>query len=604
MWLPAPTEVDAGARFRRAQRLMIRGADDTAEVDVEHERCIVGHVGYPGYPVRCMVARESTIVLEGHIYDRSDDQLERDLQELIRRAFDATDGRDVVSDFVKNTDGDFLVVAVSATGDRCIVFSDALGRLPAYLQIGPAGLALAREPKFVGGIVGTWGFDRLALAQSFWLGYPLGERTLFEGIERIAGGFFLEARQTATGVQSTRASTYAFRCDAKSDVRGMKASAADLASRFVVATEGRARVAGGAPVVVSLSGGNDSRSVLGGLGRARDHAIAATFRRAGGGQSADVRVAEHIAGSLGIPWNAIELSPVGPDEEERLVWMKDGLNPVTMAFILPFLEEVRRRWGDRAVLLTGDGGDKVVPDLRPVRHPRTMDALVGAVVEDAAMMPAEAVEALFALPSGSLVEELRDRLGSYPEPSPEHKFVRWQIAERARKWLFEGEDRARCFVWQASPFYALPVFEAAMAVPDDRKSDLRFYAEVQRQLDPVLLAIPHADTGLSIDSARYRARSVTRRWTLRALGPVGRPLLQRLKADRVEATALRSDTVARLRDAETTGSKLLQSMDASVASELVSTATRRGLQNWGTVLLLDRLWTDRIPPRGGAADAR
>ena len=258
------------------------------------------------------------------------------------------------------------------------------------------------------------------------------------------------------------------------------------------------------------------------------------------------------------------------------------------------------RW---AVLLTGDGGDKVFPDLRPVRRPRTMEGLVRAVLEDAAMMPAEAVEALFALPSGSLVEELRSRLGAYPEPSPEHRFVRWQIAERARKWLFEGEDRARCFVWQATPFYALPVFEAAMAVPDDRKSDLRFYAEVQRHLDAALLAIPHADTGLSIDSARFHLRSVTRRWTLRALGPIGRPLLQRLKVDRVEATALRSDIVSRLRDADTAGSRLMETMEPSVVYDQVAIATRRGLQNWSTVLLLDRLWKERIPAPEGAADA-
>ncbi|MEA2577373.1 MAG: hypothetical protein QOD78_961, partial [Chloroflexota bacterium] len=582
VWLPAPTQVGAGARFRRAQRLMIRGAEDTAEIDVEHERCIVGHVGYPGYPVRCLVAPESTIVVEGHAYDRTADQFDRDVQELVRRAFDATDAREVVSDFVKGTDGDFLVVAVAATGDRCIVFSDALGRLPVYLQDGPAGLALAREPKFLGGIAGTWGFDRLGLAQSFWLGFPLGERTLFEGIERTGVGFFLEARPTDDGVQSSRASTYAFRCDAKSDVRGLQASATDLAARFVAATEARARAAGDAPVVVSLSGGNDSRSVLGGLGQAREHAIAATFRRPGGGHAADVLGAERIAGSLGIPWESIDLSPVGADEEERLVWMKDGLNPVTMAFILPFLEETRRRWGDRAVLLTGDGGDKVFPDLRPVRRPRTMDGLVSAVLEDAAMLPAPAVEMLFGLAPGSLVEELRSRLSGYPEPSLEHKFVRWQIASRAQKWLFEGEDRARCFVWQATPFYALPVFEAAMAVPDDLKTDLRFYAEVQRRIDPLLLTEPHADTGLLIDSARFRRRAATRRLALRAFGPFGRPLLQRLKADRTDPTALRSDVMSRLRDADLGGSRLVQTMDPTMAAKLASTATRRGLQNWST----------------------
>ncbi|MEA2577914.1 MAG: hypothetical protein QOD78_1502, partial [Chloroflexota bacterium] len=60
------------------------------------------------------------------------------------------------------------------------------------------------------------------------------------------------------------------------------------------------------------------------------------------------------------------------------------------------------------------------------------------------------------------------------------------------------------------------------------------------------------------------------------------------------------DVMSRLRDADLGGSRLVQTMDPTMAAKLASTATRRGLQNWSTVLLLDRLWAERIPLRGDA----
>jgi asparagine synthase (glutamine-hydrolysing) len=274
--------------------------------------------------------------------------------------------------------------------------------------------------------------------------------------------------------------------------------------------------------------------------------------------------------------------------------MKDGLNDVGMAFILPFLEEIARRWGPRSLMLTGDGGDKVFPDLRPPRRIRSMDDLVAAVVEDAVVTPAPQVEALLGLPAGSLVDDLRARLEAYPEEDLAQRAVRFQIAERGRKWLFEGEDRGRSFAWQASPFYALPLFEAALAIPDRHKTDYRLYAAVQRELDPRLTQIAHADFAMSIDSRRYRTRAVARRWVLRTLGPVGRPLVRRLRPDRSDHAVLRSDTFAKLDHAVRADSKLVRMVLQAEAATAIQLATGRALQTWRTVLLVDRLWNERL----------
>lgn len=594
LWFPNRPEAGDLARFRGAQRLMVRAPSDAAAVDVDTERCKIGHVGYGGYPFRVWKEAELTVVVEGHVYGRTENALRADIVDLVQRAMRAPDALGIVSDFVRAADGDFLIAAASS--ERCLVWGDALGRLPIYVHQSAAGLAVARECKFIAGLLGEWSFDRLGLAQHLWLGYPLGSRTLFEGIERAGEGFFLDVRFARPPTAVVRASTYSFRCDAKSDSRGRAACASDVAERILTASRDRANVEHGIPPIVSLSGGHDSRSVLAGVWRARPDCIAATFRRADGGQANDVQMAERVARSLGVRWECFALPEAGVQAEERLVWLKDGLNFTSMAFIVGFLDALVRRWSDRAVLITGDGGDKIFPDLRPVSRPRNFDALVDGLVHDHALMPAAEVEQVLGLQRGALVESLRARLEEYPEHALEQRAVRWKIAERSRKWLCEGEDRNRCFLWQASPCLALHVFEAAMRVPDALKADFRFYAEVQRRLDPALLELPHADTGMSIDSLRFRGYAVARRLALRAAGPSRRSFVRRVRAQGPDPAALRADTLAR-QEAEPEGSKLLEVVRSQHLRSALERADRRGLHNWRTVMFLDRLWRERIARR-------
>jgi asparagine synthase (glutamine-hydrolysing) len=269
-----------------------------------------------------------------------------------------------------------------------------------------------------------------------------------------------------------------------------------------------------------------------------------------------------------------------------------------MAFLLPFLDELVHRYGERAVLLTGDGGDKIFPDLRPVRRLATFDALADVVVDEHALGSAARVEALLALPGGSLVEELRARLAAYPEPEWEEKAVHWKLAERSRKWLFEGEDRNRSFLWQASPCLSLSVFEAALRVPALHKQDFRFYAEVQRHLHPALLALPHADSGLSIDSARYRMHALARRLALRAVGPLRRRVVRTFRAQQPAPAELRADTLARLEALWPGDSPLARLLAPDEARAAVAEASRRGLHDWRTLLWLDALWSRRFAPAG------
>ncbi len=592
--MPADGEQDAPSRFRRALGLEVRPPSGESVVNLDVGGCLAGHVGYPSYPVQTWRSPGMLILLEGRTYGRSDDELGRELGEVFAEALAGGSDFENIARFVRSTDGDFLAVGISASGDRMVAFTDALGRLPVYVHVGAAGVILSRECKVIGSINATWQFDRLGLAEHFWVGYPLGDRTQFEGIRRAGEGFCLEADRTPISIATRQASTYSYRCDLKLDRRDIGASAADLADRLAAAAVARSAGPEGTTTVVSLSGGSDSRTLLAGLRGSRSNVVAATFQRNDGGQAEDVRVAELVAQSLGVPWHLLKLPPVEPEAEQDLAWLRDGLNSVEMAFLLPFFEETVRRWGDSAILLTGDGGDKVFPDLRPVRRPRNIDDLIDTILADAMLMSTRSVEVLLGLEAGRLRDELSGLLNSYPEEALEYNAVRFLIAERGRKALFEGEDRGRSFLWQATPFYALPVFEAGLAVPDEKKADDRFYLEVQRHLDPTLLTLPHADFGIPIDSARFRRRAFARRWTLRAAGPVVRPLLRRVRAREPDPVGPRALTLDLLRQALAAQSPLAGMLDASVAIATVTGATSARLTDWRTVLLVDQLWRSRV----------
>src|SRR6185295_17601737 len=132
-------------------------------------------------------------------------------------------------------------------------------------------------------------------------------------------------------------------------------------------------------------------------------------------------------------------------------------------------------FGRGIVFFTGDGGDKVLPDLRSRVDPGDADGAAEALLRRHQIMPLEPVTAMTGISRVDIVLELRDRLNSYPEQQWIDRCVHFEIFERAFKWLFEGEDRNRGFVWSTAPFYAAPFFVAAMRYGSRHKAYRALY---------------------------------------------------------------------------------------------------------------------------------
>lgn len=451
---------------------------------------------YPEYPLSAFDFGDVAIHLEGRLYGPA--ATEPLLRTLARGLFEH---HDATQQWVREVDGEFVVFAMQRSTGRLAIFNDALGRLPLYCRRTSHTVLLSREMRFMARVLPRIGFDRMGMAQYLTLGFPLGERTLLDGVARVAPGTCIRIDVNSREISETRTPPLDLG-PTNGDARETREAAHDLATRFATGCRARAAIQG--ENVVSLSGGADARSVAACLRRLDIPFGSVTFLDAQGEATADVAVAERLAALFGSPWHLVRLRPPAHSDHVGLLRRKQGLNPLSMSYLCPYLEHVAQRFGRGIVFFTGDGGDKVLPDLRPAADPGDANGAARALLRRHQIMPLEHVTALTGISRADMVLELQDRLEGYPEREWIDRCVHFEIFERAFKWLFEGEDRNRGFVWSTAPFYAAPFFLAAMRCGSRHKAHRALYRDFLLDLSPAAAAIEYAGIGAPIDSAAFR----------------------------------------------------------------------------------------------------
>lgn len=468
--------------------------DYRSAVALERDALQVGYTRYPTYPVSTHEGERFAVYLEGELYDRDREAI----LDVAPKLFDPG-AREAVASWLRSVDGEFVCCVVDTDTGALAVLNDLFGRLPVYYHSGDEGLAMGREAEFVLEHVPDVEFDRMAIAECLLVAYTLGDRTLWSGVRKLPPSGLLTCHPSGE-VSVRRLHEFDFGERAHAD-RTVQENAAALASLFEDACRRRGQAH--ATNVVSLSGGHDSRAVAAGFHASATPFTAATFDRADGASDADVRVAREVADALGVDWERYDLPPLGREEMRRLLALKGGMNHLGMGFILEFFESLVDRHGRDATYLTGDGGDKVVPDLSPGKPVDDLDELADYTVSKNDVFSLDEVAQLTGLPRSDIRGEVRSTLAGYPEEGMAARYVHFLTHERGFNWLFEGEDRNRYYVWSTSPFYATDVFTYAMNVPDEQKASNRFYRAFLGELWPRAPEFDDADFGTPMASSRY-----------------------------------------------------------------------------------------------------
>ncbi len=472
-----------------AQETILPLPDYRSETLFSSDRFCAGVTRYPAYPVRVIESGETLIIFEGRIYSKSTPEVESDLIRLAGvLARGEENAGETLGQWLRSVDGDFIAVVWDRTRQRLFLFNDALGRLPVYYSRNGNLAAVSRRAAFCVHFTGQPAADRRGLAETLLLGFPLGKRTLVEGVSRLSPGTLLTVEGDKPEI--SRQPVCSFNFDRKDQTgKTYERMAGELEDLFLNACRARAGEGDGQAAVVALSGGLDSRAVAAGLKKTGVKAVGATFLDFAREREPDATLAGRIADALEMPWRLFDLKKPDGDDCLLMIALKDGLCSTGMSFILDFFRQIKETYGPDLIHFTGDEGNILLPDMRPPQKLRAIDDLVDCIISNNAWLTLEQVRELTGFEPEEMRGEIRRRVEGYPEKDLSQKYIHFIIFEHCFKLQFEGEEKSRSYFWTVAPYYSLFVFDYLMNVPDDRKRYHRLYDHFLRRLSPEIAGI-------------------------------------------------------------------------------------------------------------------
>jgi asparagine synthase (glutamine-hydrolysing) len=452
----------------------------------------MGRSHYNGYPFAVFQSEKEVTVIEGAIYDKSDSRVKKELREISLSELSLNQLLDKIKEFVLSTHGEFLAVKYDKQRGRCLIFNDALGRLPFYYCSFPRRsstiIIMSREVKFIIPFLEKPDFDITALAEYLLFGYPLGDRTLWKDIKRLPPATMLVINTQNKDFLSKR--VLSWNLDPKSEsnetISSLHEETGKLVNLFLSSLKDIAqKFSKDYAHIVSLSGGLDSRATLAGLREIGVNPAAFSY------PSGENLIAKKIAQKLMVDYHII--LPSFKILNEDYVKLTDGLLSIGLRPRISYFYGLREKIGNKAILYTGDGGDKTLSPLGFKFNISNVQELLSYIIETDHVFDLDDISSMLNLHKENFREHLKNYLITYPEKTMEGKFAHFKVFERGFKWLFVGEDRNRFFLWSTSPFYSVRFFRASMKRSQRVKEHYMLYKNFLLSLNPVMSRIQYYD---------------------------------------------------------------------------------------------------------------
>jgi len=451
---------------------------------------IIGRSYYSGYPFAVFQSKKRATLIDGAIYNKSDRKVKGELDKISLAETSLSQLLNKVKKFLLSTHGEFIVAKYNKEMQQCLIFNDALGRLPFYHSSSRDRfsdmIVMSREVKFIIPFLEKTDFDILALAEYLLFGYPLGDRTLWKDIKRLPpatvlmmdtkNNEFLLKKVLSWNLEPKSATMNQVREETRKLVNLFLSSSKNIAQTF---SKDYAHI-------VSLSGGLDSRAVLGGLVRVGANPIAYSF------PSGENRIAKKVAQTLKVKHQVISSSFKITNED--YVKLTDSLISMRLRHLVSYLYGFREKIGKKAILYTGDGGHQVKKEYAyTIRNISNVEKLLQCIIEAEHIFDLDEISSMLDIDKCAFKEHLKKHIMSYPEKTMEGKLIHFKQFERYFKWMFVGEDRNRFFLWSTTPFYSIDLFRTSMKVPQRFKEHYILAKNFLSGLNSLLTRIEYYD---------------------------------------------------------------------------------------------------------------
>jgi asparagine synthase (glutamine-hydrolysing) len=453
---------------------------DGSEIIFQQQNIRLKMNSYPGYPFEVFDFGEIKVLFEGMIYNRTKVEIQNFVSSICAKS--EPDQKEI-ENWIRSVDGEFVFVVIRLSEVKIQIFNDLFGRLPLYYTQAEGEINVSRDIAAIRASCRIIDYEPFSVASSLIFGFVPGLKTLWKGIYRFTPASLMEL-DTFSHQDIVIRKIYDF--TERSENKEVIAS--ELLNLLAEATQNRIRLL--LNPALSLSGGLDSRLIAGILAKNKLHIPLFTYQDEAGSALADIESVKEMIKILAIQdqHTFFKLGNSGKTELDVLLQCKQGLNYLGMAFLVPYLKHFS---DNKLQQITGDGGDKVLADLRPLVRLKNKDDFWKYLKRRHTSGSIVNILKLCSISENNYRNELEKILFNDDSSDFDDAYIRFLLLGRAQVWLFEGEDRNRCFGWSTSPFYSPDFALKALNLPMESKAFGKIFLEMFRQLGSGLEHIPN-----------------------------------------------------------------------------------------------------------------
>lgn len=508
-------------RFSDAQRKMSHYPTYRDTVIFEDSRVHIGTTAYEKYPIVCYDDLEMLIIIEGMIYNIGDDDIKNRLKNISRKAWRGPLFKDTISNFLNEADGEFIVVILDKRTRNLCIFNDALGRLPLFWFMDENALTVSREIKFINYLVGSTSFNRYSILEYLLYGFTLGERTLINGVERLLPATILEYDGETHTITKAQALPTCF--DLEYSIKESSTDAVErLRQAFIEGLRYRVEKCDSKKVLLSLSGGLDSRAALAGLDICSVKPDCITYDT----DPQNVKELEYTQKIADL--FDVSLDYLAPSQDmdrndcSRFVALCDGSQSIGLSNVASIIERISMNMEHNAIWYAGLYGGELLRYLNVTSGLSSDNDLVQFLLNtpDQYRYDPEKICAMTQFSKDEIEQHLMSHVATYSENNPYSKYIHFKF-EKDYKWAGIGEDRNRLFFWTVAPFYSRSFFKTSYTI-EERKKDTLLFRNFLYSLDPRTCDIAYYNIGMQLNNPlKLRIYSIMER-------AVRRPKVRRL----------------------------------------------------------------------------
>lgn len=410
--------------------------------------------------------------------------------------------------FLATLNGVFALAHYNAQTGSLLIANDCYGFMPLYYYSDEQIFVFASEVKAILKVVGQQPFDCEAWADFFYIGHMLGQKTLFRTIHAFDSAQILTYCNGKVAAQQYADFTQTAVL-ARQDV-----STETVATLFTQAV--RRRASNDTQNTVLLSGGVDSRLVLGALHSLNVQPNVVTLEHASEKQGADGKYALLLAQSLGLPadYRRTRQDFFASNDWLETFYKLDGMIPNLGLFIAEIYPELDpslgRVWDGLALDVALGGSHQVADGLRAnvkqlVAPRRTNRRLLRLILTPRQFQRID--------------KNFRQRLSSEIAriPRSENQFLYFLLKNRTRRRIAVNPHQLIASrVEPVTPAADRDFMHYVLGIPSTLKLNHALYLDMLKHHFPFLMSVPIISGGAILDFERKpRARRFVK--PLRAL---------------------------------------------------------------------------------------